>query len=165
MQSLLMRLLLLTAALPIAVVSLEGQTATVSPAPAIAVSISLQKDKIPLGQSPWVLLSVENLTDREITVGEANPHVEGKQGELPMKPYARIVTESFQPRTPRLTRVVYVPWNIAPKGSSIHKYQLGYFFDLSQQGRYTVYMDVMDPSSHKWLRTNTAKFEMQSPIR
>lgn len=164
MQSLLTHLLILTAALPIAIGSLEGQT-TVSRAPAIEVSIGLQKDKVPVGESPYVFLRVENLTDQEITISEPTPHVEGEKGELPMKAFPEIITDRFQPRIPRLKTVVYVAWTIPPKDSSIHKYQLGYFFDLSHQGRYTVYMEVMDPSSHKWLRTNTTKFEMRSPIR
>ena len=163
MHRLLTRALILETAMLITTVSLEAQDTAVSRAPAIAVSISLQKDKIPLGQSPWAALSVENLTDGELTIDQADPHVEGNKGELPMKPNARIVTDRLQPRIPRLRTVVYVPWTIPPKETSIHKYQLTHFFDLSHQGQYTVYMEVMDPSSHKWLRTNSAKFEMQSP--
>jgi hypothetical protein len=155
--------LIVKTAMLITTVSLEAQDATASRGPAIAVSISLQKDKIPLGQSPWIALSVENLTDVEITIDQADPHVEGDEGELPMKPNARIVTDRLQPRTPRLRTMVYVPWTIPPKETSIHTYQLAHFFDLSRQGRYTVYMEVMDPFSHKSLRTNSTKFEMQSP--
>jgi hypothetical protein len=151
---------MLGAAMLIPAVSLEGQT-TVSRAPAIDVSIGLQKEKVPVDESPYVFLRVENLTVREITISEPTPHVEGEKGELPMKALPEIITDGFQPRIPTLKTVVYVPWTIPPKDSSIHKYQLGYFFDLSHQGRYTVYMEVMDPSSHKWLRTNSAKFEMR----
>ncbi len=163
MHRLLTRVLILETAMLITTVALEAQDTAVSRVPAIAVSISLQKDKFPLGQSPWAALSVENLTDGEITIDQADPHVEGDEGELPMKPNARIVTDRLQPRLPRLRTVVYVPWTIPTKETSVHKYQLAHFFDLSHQGQYTVYMEVMDPSSHKWLRTNSTKFEMQAP--
>jgi hypothetical protein len=158
--------LILAAAMVTAVdkVSLEAQTTAASQAPAIAVSITLQKDKVPLGQSPWVLLTVKNLTD-ELVMIEARPHVQGENGELFMRPEASIISERLQPRTPRLRTVVYVPWTIAPRETSTHKWQLAYLFDLSHRGQYTVYMEVMDPSSHKLLHTNSAKFEMQSPAR
>ena len=163
MHRLLMLALILETAMPINPISLEAQDNAGSREPAIAVSINLQKDKIPLGQSPWVALRIENLTDREITIAQADPHIEGNEGELPMKPNAKIVTDRLQPRIPSLRTVVYVPWTIPPKESSIHTYQLAHFFDLGRQGRYTVYMEVMDPGSHQWLRTNSTKFEMQSP--
>ncbi len=163
MHRLLTRALILETAMLITTVSLAAQDTTVSRAPAIEVSMRLQKDKVPVGQSPWAALRVENLTDREITIDQADPHVEGDKGELPMKPNARIITDRLQPRIPRLRTVVYVPWTIPARDSSIHKYQLAYFFDLSHPGQYTVYMEVMDPSSHKWLRTNSTKFEMQPP--
>lgn len=156
------RVLILATAVLIIAVSLEGQT-TVSRAPAIDVSIGVQKDKVPVGESPYVFLRVENLTDGEITMADATPHVEGEKGELQMKALPQITTDRLQPRIPRLRTVVYVPWTIPPRESSIRKYQLAYFFDLSHQGRYTVYMEVMDPSSHKRLRTNSAKFEMRPP--
>jgi hypothetical protein len=163
MHRLLTLALILETAMLINTISLEAQDSGGSRGPAIAVSINLQKDNIPLGQSPWVALRIENLTDGEITIDQADPHVEGNEGELPMRPNARIVTDRLQSGIPRLRTVVYVPWTIPPKGSSIHTYQLAHFFDLSRQGRYTVYMEVMDPGSHKWLRTNSTKLEMQSP--
>ena len=163
MHRLLASVLILETAMLITTVSLAAQDTAVSKAPAIEVSMRLEKDKVPVGQSPWADLRVENLTDREITINQADPHVEGDKGELPMKPNARIVTDRLQPRIPRLRTVVYVPWIIPAQDSSIHKYQLAYFFDLSLPGQYTVYMEVMDPSSHKWVRTNSTKFEMQSP--
>jgi hypothetical protein len=159
---LLTRALILETALLFTTVSLEPQDTAVSKAPAIEVSMGLQKDKVPVGQSPWVNLRVENLTDREITMSEAVPHVEGDEGELPMKPNTEIITDRPQPR-PRLRTAVYVAWTIAPKDSSIHQYQLAHFFNLSRPGQYTVHMEVADPSSQKLLRTNSAKFEMQSP--
>jgi hypothetical protein len=147
----------------ITTVSLKPQDAAVSGAPAIEVSMGLQKDKVPVGQSPWANLRVENLTDQEITISQAVPHVEADKGELLMKPNAEIITDRLQPRVPRLRTVVYVAWTIPPKDSSIHQYKLAHFFDLSHPGQYTVHMEVMDPSSQKLLRTNSAKFEMQPP--
>jgi hypothetical protein len=90
---LLTRALILETAMLITTVSLAAQDTTVSRAPAIEVSMRLQKDKVPVGQSPWAALRVENLTDRGITIDQADPHVEGDKGELPMKPNPRIITD------------------------------------------------------------------------
>jgi hypothetical protein len=129
--------LILAAAMVIAVdnVSLEAQSSASSQAPGIAVNLTLQKENVPLGQSPWANLTVENLTDNEITMDEPRLHVEGEKGELPMKPEAQIVTQRLQPRIPRLRTVLYVPWTIAPKETSTDKYQLTHFFDLRTHGR------------------------------
>jgi hypothetical protein len=40
------------------------------------------------------------------------------------------------------------------------KFQLAYLCDLSAPGEYTAYAEVMDPSSHRWLRTKAVTFEM-----
>ena len=165
MHRLLTRILILATPMLIAVSSTEGQTTAVNQAPAIAVSISLQKNSIPLDQSPFVDLIVKNLTNEEVTIGIADPHVEGEKGELPMRPNAQIITDRLSPRMPRLRTVLYVTWTIPPKETSVHSYKLAHFFDLSHPGQYTVYMEVPDPSSHQMLRTNSAKFEMQSPAR
>jgi len=147
--------------------SLVAQTTAANPSPAITVSISLQKDKVPLGESPWVLFAVKNLTDHEIVIEDSmcRLHVEGEKGERPRTPASKVITNRFQSRVATLRPVVYVPWIIAPGETSIHKYKLAYLFDLSDPGQYTIYIEVMDPSSHKWLRTNTANFEMQRPTQ
>jgi hypothetical protein len=164
MPRLLTLVLILAASMVIVVdnFSLEAQTTAAGQAPAIAISITLQKDKVPLGESPWGLLTVKNLTNEEITINLPRLHVEGEKGELFLKPEAQIISQRLQPTT-RLRTAVYVPWTIAPRDTSTHKYQLAHFFNLSDRGQYTVYMEVTDPSSHKLLRTNSAKFEMQSP--
>lgn len=51
-------------------------------------------------------------------------------------------------------------WTIAPGRSGVHKFQLAYLYDLNTAGKYTVYAEIHDPSSKKWLRTNTVKFEV-----
>ena len=47
--------------------------------------------------------------------------------------------------------------------SFVHKFELTYLYDLSAPGEYTAYAEVMDPSSHRWLRTKTVTFEMMAP--
>jgi hypothetical protein len=160
MQHLLARTLFLATA-TLTVISPKGQITETRQAPAISVSIGLKQSKIPVGHSPWVNFRVENLTDEEITIVGDRPHVEGKDGELPMKPASEIITDNFRPRAPKLKRVVYVPWTIPAKDTSIHSYQLTHFFDLSHPGQYTVYMEVMDPRTQKIVRTNSAKFEIE----
>ena len=43
---------------------------------------------------------------------------------------------------------------LAGSGDSyVRKFELTYLYDLSAPGRYTAYAEVLDPSSHRWLRT------------
>ena len=47
--------------------------------------------------------------------------------------------------------------------SRIEKIDVRYFYDLSATGKYTVYVDVKDPLSGKWLRSDTVNFEIRPP--
>ncbi|WP_263368575.1 thiamine pyrophosphate-dependent enzyme [Edaphobacter bradus] len=54
-----------------------------------------------------------------------------------------------------------IVWPAGGAGDSyVRKFELAYLYDLSAPGRYTAYAEVMDPSSHRWLRTKTVTFEM-----
>lgn len=142
-----------------------AQTTSAAPSPAITVSIALQNEKVIVGQSPWVGLLIKNETDREIEISDymVKLHVEGAKGELPRIPNSEVITRRIDSRVARLKPAVYVPWTIGPGDSSLHRYDLAHFFNLKDPGQYTVYMETMDLSSRKWLRTNTASFEMKRP--
>jgi hypothetical protein len=137
-------------------ISIDAQTTTAnSPAPAIAVSLTLQKDKVSLGQSPYAFLTIKNLTTEQITIVDPFVYVEGPKGKLFLRPQAQVITKGPRPRMPRLRTVVYVPQTIPPEETITLKYQLAWLFDFHDPGQYTIYMDVIDPSTRKSLRTNS----------
>jgi hypothetical protein len=146
-------------------ISVCGQAPSTASAPSITVSITVDKNTVPTDQSPWTILNVKNLADHEVAIHDyaVRLHVEGKHGEPPTTLIQRMSTGKLQPGDRPLRTDEYVVWTIPPGELSSHKYKLSYFYDLSASGKYTVYLEVMDPVSQKWLRTNTAKFEMQAP--
>jgi hypothetical protein len=145
--------------------TLDAQDAsTASKSPSIVVSIVLEKESVPVGQSPWVVLTVRNLIDHDVPMHGSmmRLHVEGEKGERPTKLVQRSITGQLRPGEGALRGDEDVVWSIAPGESDFHKFKLTYFYDLAEPGNHSVYMDVMDPSSRKWLRTNTVRFEMQA---
>jgi hypothetical protein len=144
-------------------ISACGQAATAGTV-SIAASITVDKNQVPVGQSPWAILTVKNLSDHEVAIHDyaVRLHVEGEKGEPPTTLVQRMTTGKLQPGERPLRADEYVVWTIPAGESSSHKYKLSYFYDLSASGNYTAYLEVMDPNSQKWLRTNTAKFEVQT---
>jgi hypothetical protein len=134
--------------------------------PAIVASIALDKDRAPVGQSPWAILTVKNLTNHDVVLHDLmiRLHVEDEKGERPMTRVQRNITHKLLPGEAPLPGVGGI-WAIASGETSSHKYELSYFYDLSVPGKYTVYVDVVDPSSRQPLRTNTVRFEMVVPAQ
>lgn len=125
----------------------------------------MEKEDVPIGQSPWAILTVKNLTDREIVLHASMYHrlqVEGEKGEPPTTRVQRSITGKLKSGEAPVETNEYVVWSIAPAKSDTHKFELTYFYDLAEPGKYTIYLEVMAPSSHKWLRTNAAYFEMRA---
>ena len=148
--------------------SLHAQVAPPSSQPdSIAVSISLDKDHVPVGQSPWAIIAVQNLTDHEIEIHDrmVRIRVEGEKGEPPTTLVHRAITGKLLPgdRPMRIDEMAY--WTISPGEKSSHKYDVSGFYDIKSPGSYTVYMEVLDPVTHKWLRTKTVKFDIQVPAQ
>jgi hypothetical protein len=136
----------------------------------IAVNLSIEKKQVAIGQSPWAILTVKNLSDHEIPIHDRmrRVHVEGEKGEAPTTYVQRAITHRLRPGEADIRGDEQFLWTISPGKSDINKYKLDYFYDLSAPGRYTVYVEVMDPSTQKsstpnWLRTNTVEFTMQAP--
>jgi hypothetical protein len=149
-------------------ISLDAQTVPpASQSNAIAVSAALQKTELPVGQPAWVILTVKNLTNREIPVRtdmlNYRIYVEGGKGEAPKTSYHRRLRGEFQPGETELAGGGVV-LSIAPGESTIRKYDLAKFYDLSIPGKYSVYIEVRDESG-VWLRTNTVQFEMIPPTQ
>jgi hypothetical protein len=133
----------------------------------ISISLKMKEQQVPIGQSPWAILSVKNLTDESIIIHNYmyRVHVEGDKGEPPTTLVQRAMTGRYKPGDEPLRADENAAWYIAPETSDENKIQLAYLYDLSAPGEYSVYAEVMDPSSQKWLRTNTVKFTVQAPTR
>ena len=136
----------------------------------IAVSIALLQKKIPAGQKPSVVLTVENLGGNvTIAFPKDRVQVEGEAGEPPTTLYQRQVTQTLRPGEPQLRMGGFEP-EIWPTFSSDRKYDLSLFYDLSKPGKYTVYIEVLDVSAAEskhgaglWVRSKTVPFEIQAP--
>jgi len=146
-----------------------------TPAPesdSITVKLSIEKERVVVGQSPWAILTVKNLSNHEIPIHDwmYRVHVDGENGEAPTTYVQRAITHRLRPGEPDLRADEQFLWTISPGKADIHKFKLDYLYDLSMPGGYTVYVEVMDPSTEKsstqkWLRTNTVKLTMQASNR
>lgn len=160
--------LAIIATIVISSISIGAQNAaSASKQNSIAVSLSIKEQQVPVGQSPWAILSVENVTDETIEIHNHmyRVYVEGDKGEAPTTLVERQMTGRYKAGDVPLRADENSVWSIAPGRSDDHRFQLTYLYDLSAPGEYTVYAEVQDPYSRKWLRTNTVKFKMQAPTR
>lgn len=152
----------------------HGQAAQPTPNnDALAVSLKMQTEQIQVGQMPWAILTVYNISDQPVTIRDTmyRVYVYGKDGEAPTTLLQRQLTGRLRPGDVPLNITLNVDSSIVvwPAGGAAdwcdRKFQLAYLYDLSAPGRYTAYAEVMDPSSHRWLRTKTVTFEMTSPAQ
>jgi hypothetical protein len=144
-------------------ISLDAQpVAPANQADSITVSIALDKDQFPVGQSPWVLVTMKNLTDHDLPFhfDTIRLHIEGGNGEPPTKLRQRIATGKLHPGETPLMEDGNAEMFIPAGKPRIQKIDVIYFYDLSVPGKYSVYADVRDPMSRKWLRTKTVQFEI-----
>ncbi|MFY9644346.1 MAG: hypothetical protein WAK29_04160 [Terriglobales bacterium] len=155
--------------------SARAASQTPPPQPeSIAVNLSIERKQVAIGQSPWVDLTVENLSDHSIALHGrmCRVRVEGEKGEPPTTKVQRQMTDRLRPgEAPLREDENFLPmiWpKDIPGDSYTQKWKLDYLYDLSAPGKYTVYAECMDPSTEKsstpkWLRTNTVQFTMQAP--
>ena len=120
--------------------------------PPISLSIAIPKDHIPVGQKPWVWLTVKNLTNEEISYPDDQVYVQGESREPPATSWGR------QRKNGQLMPGPGDPPSIHPGDSFTMKYDLSAFYDLSKPGKYTVYIEV----SHS-TRSPIAHFEIIAP--
>jgi hypothetical protein len=145
-----------------------GQAAqTASKSGALAVSLKMQTEQVQVGQTPWAILTVYNISDQPVTIRDTmyRVYVYGKDGEASTTLVQRQLTGRLRPGDVPLNDTLNdTPMMVWPAGLVAdwcdRKFQLAYLYDLSAPGRYTAYAEVMDPSSHRWLRTKTVTFEM-----
>ncbi len=134
----------------------------------LAVWVEMQKEQIPIGQEPRAVLTLKNMGDRAVTIHEHmyRVHVDGKDGEAPTTLVQRSITGRLRPGEAALRGDEMAgPYTVGPDESLVRKFLLSYLYDLSVPGKYTVYGEVMDPSSHRWVRTKPATFEMTEKPR
>ena len=152
------------------IVAASQATQTTSNSDALAVSLKMQTEQVQAGRMPWAVLTVYNMSDQPVTIRDSmyRVYVFGKDGEAPTTLVQRQLTDRLHPGDVPLPQGPDVgPSMMWPAGgagdSYVHKFELTYLYDLSAPGSYTAYADVMDPSSHRWLRTKTVTFQMTAP--
>jgi len=152
-------------------VAVQGQTVpTASTKDALVVSLKMQAEQVRVGQMPWAILTVYNMSDQPVTLWNDSVsyrvYVYGKDGEAATTLVQREFTGRLRPGDVPLPegpnaepRPLLWPdgW---PGDSYVRKVDLAYLYDLSVPGKYTAYAEVMDPVSHRWLRSKTVTFEM-----
>jgi len=129
------------------------------------LTIAMEKQMLPVGQPPRVLLTTKNLTDHLISApGDScgsvvRIWVQGEHGEPPTTLRERGATGRLLPGEGSLqcTLVADMP-PLAPGESTTRTFLLEYFYDLQVPGKYTVYLEV--PSPEGWLRTDTVTFQI-----
>ena len=133
----------------------------------ISLSIVLPKDQLLVGEKPWALLTVKNLTNEEIAFPQDRVYVEGGSGEPPTTLRQRQLTHRRRAGEPSLSGSDFEPV-IEPGESFTRKYDLSELYDLSKPGRYIVYIDVLDASHVNgwkggWVRSPIAHFQILTP--
>src|SRR5690348_14145168 len=147
--------LIVIALLSASSVSRYGHKESSKPPPGIAVSIVMEEDKVPVGQMPMADLTVENLTDHEIVIHNSmyQAYVEGDKGEAPTTLEQRRLTHRLRPGEADLRGDEMVIWTLRSGESGVRRFQLGYLYHLNSPGKYKVYIEVVDPTTRKRLRT------------
>jgi hypothetical protein len=157
----------LSALLALAAASVSGFAQAppiTAPGASIAVRIAMEKDQVPLGQSPVVVLTIWNTSDHVVmwTGDSWRLHVESKSGEPPKTMwYRQFLREPGLPALevtlPSFTRPIYPPGladNLIDE-----EFTLSDYYDLLSSGSYSAYLEVGDDSG-KMLKTNTIQFEI-----
>jgi hypothetical protein len=138
----------------------------------VSIHVSLQKSSYTVGEKPFAVLAIKNTGSEPIWFSDdlylERIHVTTKDGEPPKTELHRHLLGDFRPGDgPGLLSGPVIGRAIAPGTVYSHSYDLTYFYDLSKPGNYNVYLELYDPAGPKdgsghWLRTNTAKFEIQA---
>jgi len=163
--------LIVATAMSITVGAQTGAKPTVtSQSATISLSIAVPIKHFPMGQKPWVYVTVTNLGNEEINYPWDRVYVEGPNGEPPTTLYQRQVTNRLRPGEPPIRIDDYGADRIASGQSFTAKYDLSAFYEFNQPGKYTVYVEVVDSLAAKaktrtdnnyWVRSPVATFELE----
>lgn len=132
-----------------------------------SVKIAMEKERIALGTSPILLLTITNITNHKIPLYGGNDrfrvHVSGSNEPAPTH-LQRKLTGKLLPndsiKTVRTGPEIAVA--MSPGESRVMRFDLKQYYGFKQPGKYSVYLNVYSDLG-KWLRTNAVQFEMLSP--
>jgi hypothetical protein len=130
----------------------------------ISLNISLPKNHVPVGEAPWAYLTVNNLSNEEISYPMDRVFVEGEKDNPPTTLRQRQLKHELRPGEVELSSGGFEP-SIVPGGSFTRKYDLSLLYDFTKPGKYTVYIEVLDWVATKndtsvWVRSPAARFEV-----
>ncbi len=125
------------------------------------VTVAMEKKQVHVGESPKVILMIENLSDHAFEVNGCPPErffVQGEKGEPPTTFIERDDTDRLLPgEAPLMCNDMGGPI-VNPGGTQKLSAELKYFYDLTAPGKYSVYVEI--PSAEGWLRTDPVDFEI-----
>jgi hypothetical protein len=138
-----------------------------------SVRIEPQKGRFAVGEKPIVVvMTIKNTSQREECFSTAPSlyriHVTIKDSEPSKTEFHRHLRGEFRSGDgPDLAPGPVDCRPIAPGAQDSQKFDLAAFYDLSDPGDYNVYIEIYDPQgptdgSGLWLRTNTARFEIEA---
>ncbi len=152
-------------------ISMNAQTATTEATPSVtsktatmSVSIAVPIEHIPMGQKPWVSLTVTNLSSQEVVYPYDRIYVEGPHGEPATTLVQRSITNRLKPGESQLPISGFEP-SIAPGSPLTMKYDLSGYYEFKEPGKYTVHIDVFDALAHSFVRSPVATFEVLAPTK
>jgi hypothetical protein len=133
----------------------------------LTLSIALDKNQFMVGQSPSVIVKMYNHTESVLYLhgNWFQVHIEGENGEPPTTLRQRDSTGKLLPgESPmRMDETAVMP--IFVDEPRTQTFIVKYFYDLSASGKYSVYVEIKDPLTNKWLRTDTVYFEVRKPSK
>ena len=139
----------------------------------LAVSATVKQENVPVGQTPEVVVLIENRSNLRLCLSTSSlhysVHVDGEKVQPQETEQQRHRHGEFRPGDhsdlmdgPVVCRDTSpgIPWR--------RIFDLSQFYDMSQPGRYTAYVDVLDEYTKRaeggtWLRTNRVHFEIVVP--
>lgn len=128
------------------------------------LTVAMEKQTLPVGQPPRVVLTIKNLTDHSIPVpgdgcgAYTRVWVQGERGEPPTTLRERHDTGRLPPGEADLPCTLNASEPLVPGESTTRTFMLEYLYDLRVPGKYTAYLEV--PSPEGWLRTDTVTFQI-----
>jgi len=143
-----------------------------NPPDSVSIHLSLQKSSYTVGEKPIAVMTIRDIGPHGTWISGDHHwervYVTSKDGEPPKTELHRHLLGDVRPGDGPILGGSVVGMGIAAGGILSLKFDLTGYYDLRKPGDYSVYLEIYDPAGPKdgsghWLRTNTAKFEVQAP--